>query len=158
MSSRIVLPHELNLKIAESNLSAALGLALAEVITREDFRRVCNRATNLEFEEYWSFLRKISKLQNEYVWHKLAHEKGTSCMDHAWKLLDPNRCWNHQDWASSAKYQLALRGIVACPEDRDKLVVQGCVENPFTAHHSDLICEDYHCYKYNIAIQMFKSP
>jgi hypothetical protein len=147
------LPHELKLKIAESDMSAALIMALKRTIDKKEFRDIVNEVGCRQFEEYWSFLRKIRKLHNEEVWRELASELGWSQITGAWRVLNIKSCWKHQHWANLSKYKLAIRGMLSCPMDKDLVAMQGCRRNPATLSYNDVICEEHDCYLRSMAYE-----
>jgi hypothetical protein len=150
LESLVRLPMEIRLKIAECHMAAALVMVLKELISREDFRNICNRKPCRDFEEYWLLLKKVRKLKNEKVWRELASDMGWEHLGTAWKVLNQDCCWEHQSWAALAKYKLAVRGIWASPEDREKMIMQGCHENPAILHYDDTVCWEHCCYRENI--------
>jgi hypothetical protein len=144
------LPRELIIQIAEANLSAAVDLMTAEVITHGEFAMICNGHERTDFEEHWSFLGKISRLKDERAWVKSGRASGLKHMEFAWLVLHKEACWSCQHWASKARYQLALRGILSCARDRDVMSRKAIYENLEFDKHIEYVCDEFNCYKLSV--------
>jgi hypothetical protein len=145
-----VLPHELIIQVAESNLSAAVSLMVAECISMKEFARICNAHERTDFEEHWSFLKSISKLRDEGPWREMARLARLENIEFSWLVLDKRSCWTCQHWASKARYQLALRGILSCQRDREAVALRPHYEDINSLQHDEYLCNEFRCYRANI--------
>lgn len=145
-----VLPREIIVEIAEKDLTAAFKMVMVKAISIDEFKNICNNYERKSFYENWLFLTTVRRTGHGEVWTEMAMLEGNKQHDRAWKVLDQDSCWRHQHWVNLAKYTLAMRGIYHDPEDRDRLDMQGCANDPDGPMAESRACEDHFCGNRNI--------
>lgn len=126
-------------------------MMVANVITLNEFRFICNRHVRTDFEEYWSLLTTVKTTKEVPRWKAILARVGGEHLTSAWKVLNQDKCWAHQSVLDQSAYKLAICGAYPDQGSREAILMQGCEKDYSTKAYLDKICACVGCYTKNVS-------